>query len=1115
MASHRDDFDILLPHLIDHFAKTKPAAVYAEYPLSPTSYDLGFRPITFRDLANTVNGIAWWLTETLGRGNGEVLAYIGPNDLRYPALVLGALKAGYVVCTRLSLKNKAVILTMRMFLTSPRNSAAAHESRFKSLNCTKLLAPSLQPMPVQSILSTSKARLYNVPSVEELLGTRHRRFEFSRTYSDAAREPLLIVHTSGSTGIPKPIIWNHEFVVKNMNLGNLEPPPFENMSQWPKGKRVFLAPPPFHAAGLIYLLYLGVPTDTVVICPTASSLPTAAGLVETMNQTPINAAFVVPSIVHELAHDPELLEYCSQHLDLIMYAGGDLPQAIGDTVASKLLLVKYGASELGVLTAIYSPTHRGPQRDWRYLHLHPKLGAEFRQITEGEYELVLVRTKETETHLPPFTIFPELIDASDDDVVVFLNGEKTNPISMEQHVLASNPGVTGVLVSGAKRVQASLLVEIAGENLSPAKRATAIQRIWPSIEEANPLSPGHARIDMAHILLTTVDRPMLRTSKGTIQRVGTLALYARELDELYARPDRVLAGNGELARPSSVDDVSTVVEYTRNVLISVTGWDEDKVKNEDNLFHLGFDSRHAITAARQLMYGLDVPDVTANLIYYNPSVSELTDAIIKHQNNQGAHKASEEEQHQERSALLQEFLRHIRIDKTTSEITGNNTQGHTVLLTGSTGTLGTYILDTLLKDPSVTHVYCLNRSHDSKHVQLQTSIRFSLTTSLSSSRVSFYTADLSHPDLALPRETLNNIRKSITHIIHNAWPGNFNLSLASFKPHLVGLANIINLATTALKSPHLFYISSISSVMNHHNSTPTASAIPEEIMTTTSTSSTGYGSSKYLAENLINHAVKVQHLRASVARVGQIAAAVNGPGTWKKEEWFPSLVRSSLWLGALPKSLGSVLDRVDWVPVDVLATVLVELALGSSQSFVPAVGLDAGVEVFHPNNTFPTDWDVLTPTIASILASYSGRHVETVPLTGWIELVRQDLERTPDGDSDGSDNSSANRSRRNSSSDSSAVSGDGESLHTALDQNPAVKLLGFFEGLVVDDADNIKVFETSRAVQRSKKLRGVPGVSVEWVKKWVNEILLGGESSDTGSTVTGKNHQAGERCSRF
>jgi acyl-coenzyme A synthetase/AMP-(fatty) acid ligase len=87
----------LVPHIIDHYAKVKPDAIYAEYPKSPLSYENGYRPITFRALANAINGVAWWLTEKLGPGNGEILPYVGPNDVRYPALILGAVKAGYCV----------------------------------------------------------------------------------------------------------------------------------------------------------------------------------------------------------------------------------------------------------------------------------------------------------------------------------------------------------------------------------------------------------------------------------------------------------------------------------------------------------------------------------------------------------------------------------------------------------------------------------------------------------------------------------------------------------------------------------------------------------------------------------------------------------------------------------------------------------------------------------------------------------------------------------------------------------------------------------------------------------------------------------------------------------
>ena len=94
----------LLPNVVDHLAKVAPTSTWAEYPRSSASYDDGFFAITYKDLANAINGLAWWLHDTLGPGNNHrVLAYIGPNDLRYSALVLAANKAGYLVRKRFSL----------------------------------------------------------------------------------------------------------------------------------------------------------------------------------------------------------------------------------------------------------------------------------------------------------------------------------------------------------------------------------------------------------------------------------------------------------------------------------------------------------------------------------------------------------------------------------------------------------------------------------------------------------------------------------------------------------------------------------------------------------------------------------------------------------------------------------------------------------------------------------------------------------------------------------------------------------------------------------------------------------------------------------------------------
>lgn len=88
----------LLNNIVDGLAHARPNALYAEVPISPTTYEAGYRKITYGDLANAVNAVAWWLREKLGPGQRfETLSYVGPNDFRYVVMLLGAVKAGYKV----------------------------------------------------------------------------------------------------------------------------------------------------------------------------------------------------------------------------------------------------------------------------------------------------------------------------------------------------------------------------------------------------------------------------------------------------------------------------------------------------------------------------------------------------------------------------------------------------------------------------------------------------------------------------------------------------------------------------------------------------------------------------------------------------------------------------------------------------------------------------------------------------------------------------------------------------------------------------------------------------------------------------------------------------------
>lgn len=88
----------LLNNVVDSIARASPDLVYAELPRSPVDLSHGFRQVTYREFANAIDGVAWWLRNSLGLSKTfETLTYIGPNDLRHNLLLLGAVKAGYKV----------------------------------------------------------------------------------------------------------------------------------------------------------------------------------------------------------------------------------------------------------------------------------------------------------------------------------------------------------------------------------------------------------------------------------------------------------------------------------------------------------------------------------------------------------------------------------------------------------------------------------------------------------------------------------------------------------------------------------------------------------------------------------------------------------------------------------------------------------------------------------------------------------------------------------------------------------------------------------------------------------------------------------------------------------
>jgi acyl-CoA synthetase (AMP-forming)/AMP-acid ligase II len=203
----------LLPAILDRRAQSEPDRVWAKFPVSPTSYDQGFRAATYGQMRNAVNRVAWMLVETVGPSSQfDTLAYLGPNDLRYHIVVLAAIKTGY-----------------KAFLPSPRNSTVAQRDLLTRLECRVLATTDPEPPFVSSILREYPVEtVVRIPPLEELLQDGDHDappYPYDKFFEAGRHDPVLVLHTSGSTGIPKPMTYTNEFIWRIYKANTLPAPP--------------------------------------------------------------------------------------------------------------------------------------------------------------------------------------------------------------------------------------------------------------------------------------------------------------------------------------------------------------------------------------------------------------------------------------------------------------------------------------------------------------------------------------------------------------------------------------------------------------------------------------------------------------------------------------------------------------------------------------------------------------------------------------------------------------------------------------------------------------------------------------------------------------------------
>lgn len=879
-----------------------------------------------------------------------VVGLLGPSDFEYLITLLAISRLGHTV-----------------LLLSTRIAEEAYVSLVETTKASFLVTyPAFQSTGANVSRRTGITEVFVISSLDasspEVLSARLPSVELDGPTEN--KHITWVIHSSGSTGHPKPIYQTHSGALRNY-ANNF-------------GLKGFITLPLFHAHG-ISCLFRAIHSQKLIYMYNASLPLTATSLLATLNEHPdIQVLYAVPYALKLLSESDEGLHSMAP-LELVMFGGSSCPKPIGDTLVQNgvRLVSHYGTTETGQLMTSFRDR---TDLDWDYVRpgpsLLPYLRWEEQPGMPGIFELCVLEgwpskvasnradnsyaTKDLfEKH--PSTPNAWKYYARLDDTLVLENGEKANPLTIEG-VARKNPNVDEAIAFGATRPRIGLFV-IPSERSPFQTDSELVDAIFPEIEASNRESPAYAYIsrDMVHVL--PKDTVYRKTDKGTVIRSAFYKDFAEKINEIYDVPD---------SRGDQFLEGEELLQFLRQSLLEVAPSVESSVLTETtDIFSLGIDSLQSIRLRTAIMRTLDLGGrkLSQNFVFENSSLRKMAEQIVS---LRSGHKLKEQAPVEERMQALIEkysanFKRHVPIPR--------ESDGECIVLTGATGSLGAHIAAQLAQSDGIRKVYCLVRADSliSARRRVAQSLRarrvcFDLTPAMERKIIAL-PADLSDSTtLGLGEGLYTQLRKSVTSIIHCAWSVNFNWALESFEQSCISATrNLLDLCLNveAPRPARFSFCSSVSTVARTPG-TWAPDALPESL---SYAQGMGYAQSKLVTENIVNRAAHQTGMTARVLRAGQIVADTVH-GIWNSTEAIPMILRTAKTIKALPQ----LDDVLSWTPVDVMAASIVELSLSPTAA-----------EVANVTNPHLSHWSQqLLPLLRN-----AGLEFEELPKQAWLQRLKE------------------------------------------------------------------------------------------------------------------------------
>lgn len=884
-------------------AREQPTAPILGYPSSGTEYvEYNFSQLgQFSNSAASVFAKTLPIRTTSSSEKAKVVALLGPSTLDYVVAVLALSKLGFTI----------------LFL-SPRLAVSAYEHLLEETGCEHVIVGEA----LTKITDDLKARR---PSVTVAGFVPQSQYEKPESWTpptfdlnEETNQTAWIIHSSGSTGPPKPIYQTHHAALRNCeNNMNMEG---------------FITLPLYHGHGVSSIFRAFTSAKKIYMMNAALPL-TMPTLVQSMRTQKFEIFYGVPYALKLLGESEEGIKALAE-MQVVMFGGSACPDALGNLLVDNgvNLISHYGCTETGQLMTSFRPAD---DKAWNYVRVHDPLRPYVTFERQGDselFELVVAQgwPSKVDTNRDDgsyatkdlFVPHPTIEGAwkyvsRRDDTIILVNGEKMIPIAMEQAV-RRHPLVREAIVFGTGRSQAGLLV-FASDKAADMTHETVINTLWPTVTEQNAELPSYAQLSRAMVSVLSPGTDFPRTAKDTIIRQAAYQAFQDVIEETYQRFENQNGGSLVLSLPE-------MKAYLRGKMRELFELDEALLTDDVDLFALGVDSLQSTLLRTGILKDVDLngSSVPQNIVFEFPTISRLANALISTRENR---ELNQEDVTQQMESLLDKYSQwspHVSHQATTESAAA-------VLVTGATGSLGAHLVAQLASNPNVDLVYCLVRASSddvAMHRVIESMRRRRVYNSLPREarlKLRFHSSDLADASLGLSDATYDAIRTSVISVMHCAWSVNFNKHLSSFEDCVVGVHNLVSLCLGAAREKPATF--------NFCSSVSTVSQVKGTVLTSVPSFDKahrmGYAQSKLVSEHIVQKAVQDVGITARVIRVGQITAdTVNG--IWNESEAIPLLLSTIKTSGTLP-----ALDETNrWLPVDTVARAFADISLSDSPDIV-------------------------------------------------------------------------------------------------------------------------------------------------------------------------------------